>query len=169
MGIEAGDRIIALNGVPITDWWDFAANIAGLPNEEVTIQVSRNGDFMTFQGTVGSRVANDALEDYGFIGIERSKFSTVKSGPIDALGKTAEQFGLLTSETIKGLGNFFSPSGLGDFFSEVFDLDSTQPSTNVGIGEGDEGRIVSVVGATRLGAELTETGWTGLFLFPSND
>ena len=65
----------------------------------------------------------------------------------------------------KGLGNFFSPSGLGDFFSEVFDLDSTQSSTNVGIGEGDEGRIVSVVGATRLGAELTETGWTGLFLF----
>ncbi len=165
MGIEAGDRIIALNGVPITDWWDFAANIAGLPNEEVTIQVSRNGDFMTFQGTVGSRVANDAGEGYGFIGIERSKFSTVKSGPIDALGKTAEQFGLLTSETIKGLGNFFSPSGLGDFFSEVFDLDSTQSSTNVGIGEGDEGRIVSVVGATRLGAELTETGWTGLFLF----
>ena len=97
MGIEAGDRIIALNGVPITDWWDFAANIAGLPNEEVTIQVSRNGDFMTFQGTVGSRVANDAGEGYGFIGIERSKFSTVKSGPIDALGKTGEQFGLLTS------------------------------------------------------------------------
>ena len=32
MGIESGDRIIALNGVPITDWWDFAANIAGLPN-----------------------------------------------------------------------------------------------------------------------------------------
>ena len=23
MGIEAGDRIIALNGVPITDWWDL--------------------------------------------------------------------------------------------------------------------------------------------------
>ena len=89
----------------------------------------------------------------------------MKSGPIDALGKTGEQFGLLTSETIKGLGNFFSPSGLGDFFSEVFDLDSSQSSTNVGIGEGDEGRIVSVVGATRLGAELTETGWTGLFLF----
>ncbi|GIR37358.1 MAG: hypothetical protein CM15mP49_27430 [Actinomycetota bacterium] len=48
-----------------------------------------------------------------------NKFSTVKSGPIDALGKLGEQFGLLTSETIKGLGNFFSPSGLGDFFSEV--------------------------------------------------
>ena len=165
MGIESGDRIIALNGVPITDWWDFAANIAGLPNEEVTIQVSRDGDFMTFQGIVGSRVANDAGQDYGFIGIERTKFSTVKSGPIAALGKTGEQFALLTSETIKGLGNFFSPSGLGDFFSEVFDLDSTQSSTKVGIGEAEEGRIVSVVGATRLGAELTETGWTGLFLF----
>ena len=165
MGIESGDRIIALNGVPITDWWDFAANIAGLPNEEVAIQVSRNGDLMTFQGIVGSRAANADGQDYGFIGIERTKFSTVKAGPIDAFGKTGEQFGLLTSETIKGLGNFFSPSGLGDFFTEVFDMDSPQSPTNVGVGEGDEGRIVSVVGATRLGAELTETGWTGLFLF----
>ena len=165
MGIESGDRIIALNGVPITDWWDFAANIAGLPNEEVTIQGSRNGDLMTFQGIVGSRAANADGQDYGFIGIERTKFSTVKAGPIDAFGKTGEQFGLLTSETIKGLGNFFSPSGLGDFFTEVFDMDSPQSPTNVGVGEGDEGRIVSVVGATRLGAELTETGWTGLFLF----
>ena len=84
----------------------LAANIAGLPNEEVTIQVSRNGDFMTFQGTVGSCVANDAGEGYGFIGIERSKFSTVKSGPIDALGKTAEQFGLLYFRDNKRFGEF---------------------------------------------------------------
>ena len=165
MGIESGDRIIALNGVPITDWWDFASNIAGLPNEEATIQVSRNGELMTLQGNIGSRVANAGGPDYGFIGIERTKFSTIKAGPIDALGETGEQFGLLTYETVKGLGNFFSPSGLGDFFTEVFDLGSTQSPTNVGVGEGDEGRIVSVVGATRLGAELTETGWTGLFLF----
>ena len=63
------------------------------------------------------------------------------------------------------MGNFFSPSGLGNFFSEVFDLDSSPPSANIGVGDVDEGRIVSVVGATRLGAQLTETGWTGLFLF----
>ena len=165
MGIKAGDRITALNGVPITDWWDFAANIAGLPNEEVSIQVSRNGDLLTLQGKVGSRLGNESEQNYGFVGIERTKFSTMKSNPIEALGKTGEQFGILTTETIKGLGNFFSPSGLGNFFSEVFDLDSSEPSVNIGLAEGDEGRIVSVVGATRLGAELTETGWTGLFLF----
>ena len=165
MGIKAGDRITALNGVPITDWWDFAANIAGLPNEEVSIQVSRNGDVLTLQGKVGSRLGNESEQNYGFVGIERTKFSTMKSNPIEALGKTGEQFGILTTETIKGLGNFFSPSGLGNFFSEVFDLDSSEPSANIGLAEGDEGRIVSVVGATRLGAELTETGWTGLFLF----
>ena len=165
MGIKAGDRITALNGVPITDWWDFAANIAGLPNEQVSIQVSRNGDLLTLQGKVGSRLGNESEQNYGFVGIERTKFSTMKSNPIEALGKTGEQFGILTTETIKGLGNFFSPSGLGNFFSEVFDLDSSEPSVNIGLAEGDEGRIVSVVGATRLGAELTETGWTGLFLF----
>ena len=28
-----------------------------------------------------------------------------------------------------------------------------------------EGRVVSVVGATRIGAELTNSGWAGLFVF----
>jgi membrane-associated protease RseP (regulator of RpoE activity) len=166
MGIEEGDRIIALNGVPITDWWDFAASISGLPNQQVSIQLNRGGELITLQGIVGSRSASDqADQSYGFIGIQRTKFSTLKSGPIDALGKTGEQFGILTSETIKGLGNFFSPTGLGNFFSEVFEVDTTQSSVTSSIAEADEGRIVSVVGATRLGAQLTETGWTGLFLF----
>jgi membrane-associated protease RseP (regulator of RpoE activity) len=166
MGIEEGDRIIALNGVPITDWWDFAASISGLPNQQVSIQLNRDGELITLQGIVGSRSASDqADQSYGFIGIQRTKFSTLKSGPIDALGKTGEQFGILTSETIKGLGNFFSPTGLGNFFSEVFEVDTTQSSVTSSIAEADEGRIVSVVGATRLGAQLTETGWTGLFLF----
>ena len=166
MGVESGDRIVALNGVPITDWWDFAASIAGLPNEQVSLQVARDGELLSLQGLVGTRSAStENNQSYGFIGIERSKFRTIKSGPIDALGETGEQFGTLTTETFKGLGNFFSPSGLGNFFSEVFDLDSSPPSANIGVGDADEGRIVSVVGATRLGAQLTETGWTGLFLF----
>ena len=166
MGVEPGDRIVALNGVPITDWWDFAASIAGLPNEQVSLQVARDGELLSLQGVVGTRSAStENNQSYGFIGIERSKFRTIKSGPIDALGETGEQFGTLTTETFKGLGNFFSPSGLGNFFSEVFDLDSSPPSANIGVGDIDEGRIVSVVGATRLGAQLTETGWTGLFLF----
>tara|TARA_Y100000996_G_scaffold271165_1_gene213452 strand:- start:1333 stop:2178 length:846 start_codon:yes stop_codon:yes gene_type:complete len=166
MGVEPGDRIVALNGVPITDWWDFAASIAGLPNEQVSLQVARDGELLSLQGVVGTRSAStENNQSYGFIGIERSKFRTIKSGPIDALGETGKQFGTLTTETFKGLGNFFSPSGLGNFFSEVFDLDSSPPSANIGVGDADEGRIVSVVGATRLGAQLTETGWTGLFLF----
>ena len=166
MGIEEGDRIIALNGVPITDWWDFAASISGLPNQPISIQLARDGELLTLQGMVGSRSTSDQTDQsYGFIGIQRTKFSTLKSGPIDALGKTGEQFGILTSETIKGLGNFFSPTGLGNFFSEVFEVDTPQSSAKSSIAGADEGRIVSVVGATKLGAQLTETGWTGLFLF----
>ncbi|MBT95190.1 MAG: hypothetical protein CL431_04385 [Acidimicrobiaceae bacterium] len=166
MGIEEGDRIIALNGVPITDWWDFAASISGLPDQPISIQLARDGELLTLQGVVGSRSTSDQTgQSYGFIGIQRTKFSTLKSGPIDALGKTGEQFGVLTSETIKGLGNFFSPTGLGNFFSEVFEVDTEQSSVKSSIAGSDEGRIVSVVGATKLGAQLTETGWTGLFLF----
>ena len=65
----------------------------------------------------------------------------------------------------KGFGKF-----LQSFRARRFLLKSFRPRfyavfNQCGYREGDEGRIVSVVGATRLGAELTETGWTGLFLF----
>ena len=39
------------------------------------------------------------------------------------------------------------------------------PEASVNVGTKQEGRVVSVVGATRIGAELTDSGWTGLFIF----
>ena len=80
--------------------------------------------------------------------------------------ETGKEFGFLTKETIVGLGNFFSPDGLGSFFSDVFEVDSTDSEEEVSSSSrSEEGRVVSVVGATRIGAQLTETGWPGLLLF----
>jgi membrane-associated protease RseP (regulator of RpoE activity) len=84
------------------------------------------------------------------------------------VGNTFQEFGEVSIESVTQLGAFFTPSSLGDFFSRV-----VQPETTTGegdqvvTGEGtdDEGRILSIYGAARLGTSLTDRGVADLFQF----
>jgi len=168
IGIEAGDQIISFNAQPVDNWQNFASSIAQMPNEMVTLEILRDGETFSLQGQLGQRDAGSIgqTEGSGFLGIARSDFSNEKVNPAKAVVETGKEFGFLTKETIVGLGNFFSPDGLGSFFSDVFEVDSTDSEEEVSSSSrSEEGRVVSVVGATRIGAQLTETGWPGLLLF----
>ena len=102
------------------------------------------------------------------MGVRRSSLGTIREGPIEAIPESLTQFGTLTKETVIGLGDFFSPTGLKNFFSDVVQTDdgaSPESEASVNVGTKQEGRVVSVVGATRIGAELTDSGWTWLFIF----
>ena len=168
MGVEAGDRVAKLNQMPVEGWWDFATAISESPDELISLEVQRNGETYILQGQLGSResLGNNQNNEIGFIGIARSEFKNIRVNPAKAILETGKEFGFLTRETGVGLGNFFSPTGLGDFFSNVFGLDSTNSGNeSIGPSSNNEGRVVSVVGATRIGAQLTEAGWPGLLLF----
>jgi membrane-associated protease RseP (regulator of RpoE activity) len=168
MGVEAGDRVAKLNQMPVEGWWDFATAISESPDELISLEVQRNGETYILQGQLGSResLGNNQNNEIGFIGIARSEFKNIRVNPAKAILETGKEFGFLTRETVVGLGNFFSPTGLGDFFSNVFGLDSTNSGNeSIGPSSNNEGRVVSVVGATRIGAQLTEAGWPGLLLF----
>ena len=168
MGIEAGDKIVAINEAPVENWLEFAATVASSPNQTVSIEVQRDGETYVLEGQIGTYENIDAsqVNQKGFIGIARSQFRNIEEGPVDAIFETGKEFGYLTRETISGLGKFFSPAGLRDFFSDAFSIESTTTEgEGSAIANVDDGRIVSVVGATRIGAQLTETGWPGLLLF----
>jgi membrane-associated protease RseP (regulator of RpoE activity) len=78
------------------------------------------------------------------------------------------------------LGQFFT-GGLGDFASQVASGGRTdsgtpavgEPGAGAPPSDGEvrregENRLLSIVGATRLGADLTDGGWQGLALFMLN-
>mgnify|MGYP006104889615 FL=1 len=166
MGIQKEDQITAIGGSEITTWGDLVSVVSASPSENVTVEVVRDGRILSLSGEIG--VNPSAANGNGFLGVARSPFGTIREGPIEAIPQAVAQFGTLTKETIKGLGDFFSPSGLQNFFEDVVQIDRNEPAgteTSTNVGNSQEGRVVSVVGATRIGAELTSSGWAGLFVF----
>ena len=166
IGIQKGDQITAIDDSEITSWGDLVSVVSASPRENVTVEVVRDGQTLLLSGEIG--INPNAANGNGFLGVARSSFGTIKEGPIEAIPQAVTQFGTLTKETIKGLGDFFSPSGLQSFFKDVVQIDRDEPvgtETSTNVGSSQEGRVVSVVGATRIGAELTSSGWAGLFVF----
>ena len=168
MGVEEGDKIISVNQNPVGSWPEFVSLIAGSPNEFISLEILRDGTAYSLKGQLGQldNSRENQTEGTGFIGIARSKFPNTRVNPANAIIETGQEFGYLTKETNFGIGKFFSPAGLGDFFSDVFEINA--PSSEDGLSSSignEEGRVVLVVGATRIGTQLTETGGPGLLLF----
>ncbi len=67
-GMQAGDEILAINAVSVTDWEQVRTQIQAHPKEELTIEILRNGQKKTITATSTS-VRVDG-KDYGQLGIE---------------------------------------------------------------------------------------------------
>ncbi len=107
-GIISGDRIISVNGKPVENFSDLAEEISIRPDEDIFIQVERNGNLLDFTvhteldkstgaGKIGiaadtSEVLEKETPHYGF-------FGAIGHGFLDAL-KTV-------SLTIKSIGILF--------------------------------------------------------------
>ena len=166
IGIQRGDQITAIGGSGITTWDDLVSVVSSSPGDDVSIEIIRDGEPVFLSGVIGTNP--DSPNEKGFLGVARSSFGTIREGPIEAIPEALTQFGTLTKETVKGLGDFFSPVGLKNFFADVVQTEennSLGAETSTSVSGQQEGRVVSVVGATRIGAELTSSGWAGLFIF----
>lgn len=166
--LELGDRILAVDGETFGDYDDFRDLIGGLPNEDVVMEILRDGEVVQLPITIGVR-ETDATK--GLLGIRPdARVETV--GPVRAVGTAFSEFGNQTTATLGFLGKFFTPSGISDFAGDVAD---GQDDSTITVPEGsssgeaveayDEGRIMSIVGAVRLGSNLTEDGILGFLVF----
>jgi membrane-associated protease RseP (regulator of RpoE activity) len=91
---------------------------------------------------------------------------------LPAVGQTFTEFGIATRESILELGRFFSLSGLSDFFSKVVNGGSPAVDESSGTASpgsdapaGDGNRPISIIGAARIGSDLTNEGLTGFLFF----
>jgi len=53
-GIEAGDRIVAVDGTPTQSWWDLVREVESRPGERVEVTLSRDGRELVRSVNVGS-------------------------------------------------------------------------------------------------------------------
>jgi membrane-associated protease RseP (regulator of RpoE activity) len=164
-GLEPGDHIVSIDGEPVATFDELREVVVASPGDEVELVVERDGEELVLDAVLGSRVRNGERE--GFLGVSPT-LPTITYGPVEAAGRSVVEFGRITKLTGLSLVQFFSPSGLAEFFGEATGDETAVPPSG-GTGDSVEGdgsnRVLSILGALRLGAELTETGFGNFLQF----
>ncbi len=166
-GLRAGDRIVAVDGNPIASFEELVTVLPG-PGSPVSLGIQRGDDLLSFSLELGT---HPHYEDRGYVGIAPRTSRAVGMGYLEAVPETVDTFGFLTKESVLSIGRFFSPSGLGDFYRELTGqppqatVSPAQSGTLASEASDDQGRIMSIVGAVRVGSIFTDNDYTSLLWF----
>jgi len=155
-GLQVGDRIMSVDGVPVSDWDQLAALIAERPNQEVSLTVLRDGTTVELDTTLASTV-NKRGETVGYLGVS-PEYRRESVGVFRAAGLAGRAVGTTTVETITALGNLVRPSSLarlaGAFVGNTDVPNDIRPVSPIGIvhlGEGlDFQALLALIGLINI-------------------
>ena len=89
-GMQAGDRLVAIDGARIKGWEGFTQEVAERrPGEKISVTVERGGSQRTFSGELG---ADPASPDRALVGVRPEVVKTTY-GPLEALGLAGRSSG----------------------------------------------------------------------------
>jgi regulator of sigma E protease len=110
-GLQAGDRIVAIDGKAVPTWFDFTAAIAANPGRELTLEVEREG--RRFERRATPDAVGEGASRIGRLGVEAGAelkreyermTTTVRYGPLEAVGRAAHKVWDLSIFSVKMLG-----------------------------------------------------------------
>jgi membrane-associated protease RseP (regulator of RpoE activity) len=167
-GLQPGDTIVSVDGIPVDTFDKLHDALAPRAGRPVTLVVDRNGEHFDATTVLGTD------PNQGLLGIKVSHLQepTKRLDPVHATGQTFTEFGTATREALHELGRFFSPSGLSDFAGQVIHggtpaVDTSNGTTppSGGSPSPDGNRPISIIGAARIGTDLTSQGFAGFLGF----
>ncbi len=182
-GLLPRDRILSINGSLISGWDDVVTVIDGRIGSEFDFVVDPAGpdDRMVIENVTINSVppAEEAL--VGFLGVGARNLRT-PVGAIEGVHRSIIELGSFTKLSAVGMWDFFVGGGLGNFLSDTFlgsdavdnsRTDTLQDPAPVRRDSGqapvqaepEEDRILSIYGAARAGAILTDDSYQGLIVF----
>ncbi len=155
-GLVEGDRLVSIDGAPVTSWSALltAVEVGGTYEAEIIVA----GELARAEIVVNRLVTDGAVN--GFLGIGADAQPS-RLGPLDAARESGDAFVNVVRDSITGVGTLFSPSGIRDLVSEpiVTDDDDVISGGDAGrLDPGDEGRVLSIVGGVRIGGQAAERG-----------
>ena len=114
-GLAQGDRIMSVDGVPVTDWQHWVMLVRAAPATPLSVQVDRDGESSTIQVTPRAKVTGEG-ETIGFIGaslepdyeVDQSMFAIESYPPHTALAKAAGKTLDMTVTTLQILGRMIT-------------------------------------------------------------
>jgi membrane-associated protease RseP (regulator of RpoE activity) len=172
-GLRVGDVIVAWNGEATDTFADVQREIRATDvGDEVAITVERDGRTVERTAEIGERPDSGGGPFLG-VGNDYPDYPNETVGVFEAAGRSVTETASLTKEAVAGLAGFFSFDGISNYADAVAE-GSGSSSSSGGSGSGggggssdagDEDRVLSIVGAVRLGAQLGEEGAYGLLGF----
>jgi regulator of sigma E protease len=109
--LQAGDRVIAVAGVPVPTWFDFTTQISANPGKLLALEVERQGRRFEVRATPDTvsegdtRLGRLGVEVPPELRLEYERMTTkVTYGPVDAVGKAIHKVWDLSVFSLKMLG-----------------------------------------------------------------
>jgi membrane-associated protease RseP (regulator of RpoE activity) len=150
-GVEAGDVILAIDSVPMTDWETLATTVGSLAGRTVVLEIDRAGAIIELDATIGSREDPASGGEVGFLGVG-PVYERMPVSVFAATGRAAQEV-------------WFQISGTFQAFSQIFRFDTLGRLAGgmVGGEVDNEVRPVSVVGLAQIGAQADRIGIANMF------
>lgn len=152
-GFEVGDRIVSVQGQPVSTWGQVPPLIRRNANQPIDFVVERDGRRVSLTA-VPTEIEREG-QRVGFIGLGPAPSMETVS-PVVGAGRAAGDLWELTVVSVKAFGSFFSIGNLRDYAGQL--TDGPRASRGDPVDEGD-GRFLSIVGVVRIAGQAAESGW----------
>ena len=106
-GLEPGDKITSIDGERVSSFTDLQQIVSARPAEFVAVMLIRNGEPLSVDLTIGSRVVDG--QESGFLNVGVGDITTDfwyvrKFGPLQSVGQSIERTWSSTAFTVRMLG-----------------------------------------------------------------
>jgi len=180
-GLVPYDRILVVDGREVFGWDDVVDAIDGRIGDELSFVVDpADGDELLVLDRVRVNAVPPAAEAVsGFFGVG-ARSSRTSLGALSAVPRSLVELGSFTELAVTGMWDFVSGGGFGNFLSDTLggagdrvaepsvpepSQSRSGPARTLDSRSADEDRILSIYGAARVGALLTDESFEGLVLF----
>ena len=107
-GLRGGDRIVAVDGEPVSLWSEFVARVQASAEQTLAVTVERGAEILTVRLTPAQMTAEDGTE-YGYVGARLdTPMRLVRYGAFEALGQAAKETYAKTVLTLELLGKMLT-------------------------------------------------------------
>jgi membrane-associated protease RseP (regulator of RpoE activity) len=156
-GLEPGDALVSIAGVPIEQWEDVGTAVSSRADEVVVIVVERDGQEVQLDALLAKRTDEATGQTVGFLGITPETINRpVAIG--EAFGVSGRFFGLAVGDTFDAVATLVRPETISRL-AGVFMGNTDVPN---------EQRPVSVIGIGQIGAQVDQIGLAAfIFLLAS--
>ncbi len=144
--LEAGDLILAVDGVAVNDWGDLLVELRDMAGVPLQLDILRGESQLTTTLTPLER------DGRGFVGIAIPDGVTRRYGPLEAISETAGTYGVTIERSVTAIGTLLWPPNLIGLFADA--VQGNDPG---------ETRPVTVVGLVGESSNIFEfAGWAGI-------